>query len=256
MILTCPACTTKYAIADTALGPEGRKVKCVSCGHKWFQVSDIDVVEPVSFFAPPLEPESGLGDLDNALNSREIPLAATAYSDADDGFVRRSAAPTPKSTVSVEASHSKGVAWGIIALVAVVLLLALIVPRQAIMALWPNTTHLYRTLGLAPKEIGVDLEIRDARSIVKQMPDGKLLTIEGQIANTGHQIRQVPDIQAVETNNMATVGSWTFSSGVATLSGGKSEHFTASFPATGDTSGTIVLTFAAKQPTGEKNGNK
>lgn len=38
MILTCPECQTQYGIPDGAIKPEGRKVKCVSCGHVWHQM--------------------------------------------------------------------------------------------------------------------------------------------------------------------------------------------------------------------------
>ncbi|WP_265587479.1 zinc-ribbon domain-containing protein [Sphingomicrobium arenosum] len=35
MILTCPACATRYNIKPGAIPPEGRTVRCANCGHKW-----------------------------------------------------------------------------------------------------------------------------------------------------------------------------------------------------------------------------
>ncbi|MBY0431803.1 MAG: zinc-ribbon domain-containing protein, partial [Rhodospirillales bacterium] len=38
MIITCPSCSTTFAVPDSALRPRGRILKCARCGHKWHQM--------------------------------------------------------------------------------------------------------------------------------------------------------------------------------------------------------------------------
>lgn len=73
MYLVCPSCTTRYLVADGAIGPKGRKVRCASCGHVWLQ-------EPMADdefgAAPELELQSaGAGGAGGQTALREPPPA-------------------------------------------------------------------------------------------------------------------------------------------------------------------------------------
>ena len=48
MILTCPACDTKYVVRDDAIPPQGRQVRCASCKHSWHQEPELILAEPAT----------------------------------------------------------------------------------------------------------------------------------------------------------------------------------------------------------------
>ena len=56
MILTCPACAKRYRVADTAVPPEGRSVRCAACGESWFQPGAVGEVATAPATLVPLPP--------------------------------------------------------------------------------------------------------------------------------------------------------------------------------------------------------
>jgi len=83
MIISCPACSTRYVVPDSAIPAEGRTVRCAKCRHSWFQdgpVLDLAEAPPADVAAPPPPPPS------------PHPSDDHPFGEADDGDEARSSA--------------------------------------------------------------------------------------------------------------------------------------------------------------------
>lgn len=117
MIIACPACATRYAVPDSAVGVDGRTVRCAKCRHSWFQEGPL-IDRPVQAAAPPAEAAGASAGHDEAARYpatadtepvREVPAEAepvdqTENSDVEEIVERVSA---PAAMQEPEAQYSQ-----------------------------------------------------------------------------------------------------------------------------------------------------
>lgn len=212
MILTCPACDTRYQADEAKFPPEGRKVRCAKCGHVWHQQGPATAAEPdVAAIAPEPEPEP----------ARE----------PEPVFPRmRDFAPKPEpkpAREKVPLGPMLAVAAGWIGLVAVVLVIgyAAVKYRQEIAMIWPQSAGVYSTLGLKVNNRGIDFAHVDYH---RESEDGQVvLAVTGTIVNDGDRELPVPQSVRVTLSDASNheLYHWNFTPNVQSLRPGQSAAF-------------------------------
>lgn len=75
MIIACPACSTRYVVPDSAIGIEGRTVRCAKCKHSWYQDGP-DAEQIAAAAAVPAPPSTGAPKSSPAPKQAPKPAAA------------------------------------------------------------------------------------------------------------------------------------------------------------------------------------
>jgi predicted Zn finger-like uncharacterized protein len=206
MILTCPACATRYQADEAKFPPQGRQVRCAKCGHVWHQPGPAAVSESETAAA-------------------SDPLQAPEPSSS------RTRAFAPAATMPESEPLARGamlaVAAGWIALVAVILAIgySAVRYRQEISVIWPQSAGVYSSLGMKVNAHGIDFTHVDYR---RENEDGQVvLAVTGNIVNGGSRELPVPQNVRVTLSdaNNHELYHWSFTPNVQTLKPGQSSPF-------------------------------
>lgn len=217
MILTCPACSTRFAVNAAAFPADGRKVKCAKCGHVWHAAP-----KPAAAPVPPVvvansgpAPEDDIQSIVPAVTVHPAPLRPETPPEmiwAGTDIPRR----RPR----------RGAIYGIAAAVVAVTLGGLIVFRESVTKTVPIMGDVYAALGFQIDTTGLDLSIQ-AKSMEPSQADGVMtLVVTGTVANVTTEERPVPRIQAfLLGKDQKELHSWEFDAGVDHLKPGESHEF-------------------------------
>lgn len=201
MIIACPACSTRYVVPDSAIGVDGRTVRCAKCRHSWFQHGpDLPPREepaPAPAPATASEPESETAPAaPESVPEPPVvprPVIRPAARSADEGFDDTASSFDHQPPFRPRRNTAKlwtiaGVSFA--ALVAVLIGLAtwLGLPR------WLPAAHATFGAGNPDLVLAFPSERQDRRTL----PNGtEYFGASGTVTNVGKQPQEVPPILIV-----------------------------------------------------------
>jgi predicted Zn finger-like uncharacterized protein len=216
MILVCPSCDTRYFADETAIGNDGRRVRCASCGHSWF----VKPPEEGGAAAPAPAEDVGL-TREQVERLRQTAAANAASRSGPHAEFRAREQNRRQRQRSVAAITAWLIGFGVFGASAA----GLVVFRDDVVEAWPRSASFYRLAGLEVNRFGLKLLDEDARRSF----DGTtpVLTVTGGVLNDGLEVRPAPHIRISLLDEAgAELHVWTDSIGVDVVQPGERVDFT------------------------------
>lgn len=194
MIVSCPACATRFSLDASLLGPSGRNVRCAKCAHRWRQEppAPVEPLPPVELEAP-TEPLSQMAPgLAALLSGREQPKPIASV-------------VVPPKLRPAQPKRKIGV-WPWILLLGILcgLAVAAYIYQGPIARMFPAAQDLYGLLGIGDSDPAQVLQIGNLKS---EQRSG-FLAVRGDVFNPSDYPLKVPPLQVSALDeNEAPIGA-------------------------------------------------
>lgn len=210
MILQCPECQTRYLVPDSAIGAEGRTVRCAQCKHCWYQ--EAAPIE-LTLRAPPPPPVLAEEPAASAGAPSAHDVEPTSDAVAADTYVHRPPFRARANPIR---------RWTAAALGAGALMLAGVAAIT-----WLGTPGFLASWGLGFGPAVTPLKLKDNPILRRELENGsELFAVSGQVTNPSNERQRVPDIRAeLRDDHGKLVYSWTITPQQRTLAPGGSVDF-------------------------------
>ena len=245
----------RYLVAEGAVGPRGRHVRCAHCGHQWRQEPETGLDEelfaedPPDFLVQDSTPETDADDdpfenpvdisVDNSVGEHEdsfktvlqheidaIPIPDGVKPEAHDPVLEQlMAGKTPKGAGFRLSKQAGGYLTA--AMFYVLAFMAFLLMHDSISRAWPPSNLLYNALGITPVMPGEGLTLSNLSAEIQ----GDKIFLSGKVDNLKSVDQDVPPILAtIVDENDKPVGHILLSPPVASLKAEGSIPFEAVYP--------------------------
>lgn len=196
MILICENCQARYLVPGHALGPEGRRVRCTSCGHEWHQEPDVRKV---------LFEENDEQDGEDEIEIEPIPDSVRPVPEGSSVPVIQL---EDKESSGLRKARYAGYAAAATVFLAVGAVFMLM--HNHVVKIWPATTVIYDLAGIKTKVDGEDLIFDGLKAVAEINEDGvQVLNVEANILNLARTESRVPMVQtSLVMADGSTIDSW------------------------------------------------
>ena len=189
MILTCPDCATSYFVDDGSVPPQGRTVKCSSCGARWRAAPEEIAAEP-EFAAPePVEATAAEPEAPEIVAEVEPDLPP-------DDDLEVIVAPVKPQRAVAKRGRKPGrgaLVLGLGLAASVALVAGALVFRNEIVRVLPAAQRVYAAIGVSVDPLG--LQIEQVKFQATFQGGRPVLAITGTIHNVRDRTINAPSLR-------------------------------------------------------------